>query len=170
VSGQLAYTAFETDIGWIAILGTAAGLRRVTLPHRSRSEAIQCLGGAAEQALRDDTRFANLAKRLKDFFHGDRPGFPDTIDFSGATAFQRAVWEAARQIPYGEARSYGDLAEQVGRPGAARAVGQCMARNPVAVVIPCHRVVASGGRLGGFGGGEDLKRYLLEMEASAPGR
>jgi len=166
MSGQLAFTVFETDIGWMAILGSSQGLMCVTLPHRSEAEAGRQLGNAVEQAIHSDEQFTDLAERFKSYFCCGRPSFPDPINFSGATAFQRAVWEAARQIPYGDTRSYGDIAEQIGRHGAARAVGQAMGRNPVAIIIPCHRVVASGGRLGGFGGGEDLKRYLLDMEAS----
>ena len=165
MSGQLAYTVFETDIGWMAILGSPQGLMCVTLPLRSETEAGRQLGNTVEQAMRSDEQFTDLVERFKSYFCGGRPSFPDPIDFSGATAFQRAVWEAARQIPYGDTRSYGDIAEQIGRHGAARAVGQAMGRNPVAIIIPCHRVVASGGRLGGFGGGEDLKQYLLDMEA-----
>jgi len=166
MSGQLAYTVFETDIGWMAILGSPQGLMCVTLPLRSEAEAVRQFGNTVEQAIRSDEQFTDLVKRFKSYFCGGRPSFTDPIDFSGATAFQRAVWEAARQIPYGDTKSYGDIAEQIGRHGAARAVGQAMGRNPVAIIIPCHRVVASGGRLGGFGGGEDLKRYLLDMEAS----
>lgn len=166
MSAQLAYTVFETEIGWMAILGSPQGLLRVTLPHRSAEEAAGRLGDAVKRATRSDGQFADVVARFRDYLRGSTASFPDRIDFTGATAFQRAVWEAAREIPYGETRSYGDLADQIGRHGAARAVGQAMGRNPVAVVIPCHRVVASSGKLGGFGGGEDLKRYLLDMEAS----
>lgn len=169
MSSDMAYTVFETDIGWMAVLGSSQGLVRVTLPRRSEAESVRQLGNAVAQAVRADEQFTDLVVRFKSYFCGGRPFFPDPIDFSGATAFQRAVWEAARQIPYGDTRSYGDIAEQIGRQGAARAVGQAMGRNPVAIIIPCHRVVASGGRLGGFGGGEDLKRYLLDMEASEAG-
>lgn len=166
MNSQLTYTVFETEIGWMSVLASPRGLLRATLPCRSEEEAVQHLGDTVKSAVRSDEQFAGLAKRFRDFFNGDTPSFPDRIDFSGATIFQQAVWEAARQIPYGDTRSYGDIAEQIGRYGAARAVGQAMGRNPVAIIVPCHRVVASGGKLGGFGGGEDLKRYLLDMEAS----
>ena len=166
MNSQLTYTVFETDIGWMSVLASPRGLLRVTLPCRSE-EAVQQLGDIVSSATRSDEQFTDLVKRFKDFFSGGRPSFPDSVDFSGATDFQRAVWEAARQIPYGDTRSYGEIAEQIGRYGAARAVGQAMGRNPVAIIVPCHRVVASGGKLGGFGGGEDLKGYLLDIEASA---
>ena len=166
MSSELAYAVFETDIGWMAILGSPQGVKRVTLPCRSEEEAVRQLGDAGNQATRSDVRFAGLVERLKDYFRGGRPVFPDPIDFSEATPFQGAVWEATRQIPYGGTTSYGDIAEQIGRHGAARAVGQALGKNPVAIIIPCHRVVASGGKLGGFGGGEDMKQHLLDMEAS----
>ncbi len=166
MNSQLTYTVFETEIGWMSALASPGGLLRVTLPCRSEEEAVQRLGDAVKSAVRSDGQFTDLVKRFNEFFSGGIPSFPDRIDFSGATSFQQAVWEAARQIPYGDTRSYGEIAEQIGRHGAARAVGQAMGRNPVAIIVPCHRVVASGGRLGGFGGGEDLKRYLLDMEAS----
>ena len=166
MSSELAYAVFETALGWMAILGSPQGVKRVTLPCHSEEEAVQQLGDAANRATRSDARFASLVERLKEYFRGGRPAFPDPLDLSGATPFQGAVWEATRQIPYGGNTSYGAIAEQVGRPGAARAVGQALGRNPVAIIIPCHRVLASGGKLGGFGGGEDMKQYLLDMEAS----
>ena len=167
MSSELSYAVVETDIGWVAVLGSPQGVKRVTLPCRSEEEAVRQLGDAGNQATRSDVAFAGLAERLKDYFRGGRPAFPDPIDFSGATPFQRAVWEATRQIPSGGTASYGDIAARIGRPGAARAVGQALGRNPVAIIIPCHRVLASGGKLGGFGGGEDMKQHLLDMEASS---
>ncbi len=93
--------------------------------------------------------------------------FPDELDLSTATPFQRQVWEKTRLIPYGETRSYSWVAEQIGKPGAARAVGQALGRNPLPIIIPCHRVVASDGKLCGFAGGLGMKRRLLSLEASA---
>ena len=167
MNSELARAVFETDSGWIAILGSPQGVKRVTLPCRSEEEAVRQLGDAGKQATQSDVAFAGLAGRLKDYFRGGRAAFPDPVDFSGATPFQRAVWEATRQIPSGGTASYGDIAARIGRPGAARAVGQALGRNPVAIIIPCHRVLASGGKLGGFGGGEDMKQHLLDMEASS---
>jgi len=80
------------------------------------------------------------------------------------------VWLAARLIPYGETRSYRQLAASIGQPGAARAVGQALARNPLAIIVPCHRVLQADGGLGGFGGGPDMKRYLLSLEDAAGGK
>jgi len=161
----MTYTVFQTDAGWIAVLASEHGLVHATLPRASAEDALNALGERASQATRADDHFADLAARFQSYFHGGKPSFPDKLDLSAGTPFQRAVWEGARRIPYGETRSYGELAEEIGRPGAGRAVGQAMSRNPVAIIIPCHRVVASGGKLGGFGNRLDLKWSLLSLEA-----
>jgi methylated-DNA-[protein]-cysteine S-methyltransferase len=166
MSQQLSYTIFQTDAGWMAMLASERGLARATLPHPSADEALKALGERKHQATRNDERFADLVARLQGYFRGEKLSFPDSLDLAGSTSFQCAVWENTRRIPYGETRSYGELAEEIGRPGAARAVGQAMNRNPVAIIIPCHRVVASGGKLGGFGNRLDLKWSLLSLEAS----
>jgi len=105
-------------------------------------------------------------QRLRIYFSGHRATFPDELDLSRATPFQREVWEITRLIPYGKTRSYSWVAEQVKKPKAARAVGQAMSRNPLPIIIPCHRVLNIDGKLGGFGGGLEMKRHLLDLEAS----
>ncbi|UCB43520.1 MAG: methylated-DNA--[protein]-cysteine S-methyltransferase [Dehalococcoidales bacterium] len=164
MSDKLTYTVFQTDAGWMAVMASERGLVRATLPRASSEDALKALGEYTHKATRTDDRFVDLAARLQSYFRGGKPSFPDKLDLSKSTPFQQAVWEGARRIPYGETRSYGELAEEVGRPGAARAVGQAMSRNPVAIVIPCHRVIASGGKLGGFGKRLDLKWSLLSLE------
>jgi len=104
-------------------------------------------------------------ERFKTYFRGGKIIFPDELDLSGATPFQRKVWEITRLIPYGETRSYAWVAEQVNNPQAARAVGQALARNPLPIIIPCHRVITTNGKLGGFSGGVETKRRLLQLEA-----
>jgi methylated-DNA-[protein]-cysteine S-methyltransferase len=106
-----------------------------------------------------------VADELLEYFAGTRTAFTFRLAPTG-TPFRALVWEALRRIPYGETRTYGEIAAAVGKPGAARAVGTANHHNPIPVVIPCHRVVGSDGRLCGFGGGLDLKRQLLELEAS----
>jgi methylated-DNA-[protein]-cysteine S-methyltransferase len=108
------------------------------------------------------------ADELDEYFARERRGFDVPIDWQLTTGFRRAVLQALIAVPYGEVLSYGELAERVGRPGAARAVGGAMAANPLAVVVPCHRVLARGG-IGGYSGGRglDTKRLLLELEGSA---
>jgi methylated-DNA-[protein]-cysteine S-methyltransferase len=110
-----------------------------------------------------DPRAGLLAGELDAYLRGELAAFTFPVDLRG-TAFQRSVWEQLRAIPYGEVRSYGDLARALGRPSAVRAVGAANGANPVPVLVPCHRVIGSDGRLVGFGGGLDWKRRLLAVE------
>ncbi|HJM36537.1 MAG: hypothetical protein CL877_04645 [Dehalococcoidales bacterium] len=109
-------------------------------------------------------RDTDLIKRLNPCFSGVQVAFPDELDLGTATLFQRRVWETTQLIPYGETRSYRWVAEHMGQPTAARAVGQALAKNPLPIIIPCHRVVTNNGKLGGFSGGPKMKRYLLRLE------
>lgn len=106
-----------------------------------------------------------IAHELEQYARGERRTFTFTVAVDG-TDFERRVWDTVGTIPYGETRTYGEIARTLGRPGAARAVGRANGRNPIPIVIPCHRVVAAGGKLGGYGGGLDLKRRLLALEHS----
>jgi len=162
---ELRYCTFATDTGWIGLLASEEGLVTITLPRQSDGDALQELGGKANQAIWSPELFTDLAERLKNYFSGKREEFIDRLDLSGATSFQREVWGVARRIPYGETRSYLWVAEQLEKPKAARAVGQALGRNPLPVIVPCHRVIASDGKLGGFSGGLELKQHLLRLEA-----
>lgn len=104
-------------------------------------------------------------EQLAEYFAGRRREFHLPLAPAG-TAFQMRVWQALRAIPYGETRSYGELARAIGSPRAARAVGAANGANPIAIVVPCHRVIQSDGRLGGYGGGRELKQFLLDLEKS----
>jgi methylated-DNA-[protein]-cysteine S-methyltransferase len=164
---HLYYIIFNTSSGWVGILGSANGLLRVTLPQHSASEAQQQLGDSFNQAVRSPQLYRDLMERLRAYFAGHKADFPDKLDLSAATDFQRQVWEATRLIPYGETRSYAWVAEQIKKPKKVRAVGQALGKNPLPVIIPCHRVLASNGGLGGFSGGLEMKRFLLHLEISA---
>jgi len=146
-------------------LGSSYGLLRTTLPQPSAQQAKQLLGDRVKDAAWSPAFFADPMLRLRTYFSGHRVTFPDELDLSPATAFQREVWHMTRLIPYGETRSYIWVAEQLDKAGAVRAVGQALARNPLPIIIPCHRVVAKDGRLSGFTGGVEIKRYLLNLEA-----
>lgn len=163
------YTVFETKLGWMGVIGSARGLRRMTIPLPSPEEAFRDLEPDLGEADLDPGFFGGLAGRMQHFFEDGEAAFPDQFDLPGATPFKKAVWEATRSIPRGETRSYGDIAVQVGRPGGARAVGQVMASNPIAVLVPCHRVIASDGGLGGYGGHLEVKRRLLTLEGAMKG-
>ena len=119
----------------------------------------------------DGTAFPDAVEQLEAYFAGDRTEFDLSLDMVG-TAFQRRVWKALLTIPYGETRSYGEIARQIESPGAFRAVGLANGHNPIGIIVPCHRVIGSNGSLTGYGGGLDRKRALLALEkahnAAAP--
>lgn len=112
---------------------------------------------------RDDTAFPDVVEQLAAYFAGDLTEFDLTYEMAG-TDFQRRVWAALLTIPYGQTRSYGQLASQIGSPTASRAVGLANGRNPISIIVPCHRVIGSNGSLTGYGGGIDRKRALLDLE------
>jgi methylated-DNA-[protein]-cysteine S-methyltransferase len=161
---ELFYAVFQTSSGWMGILGSSAGVRRITLPLPSEKEVIMSLGSDISGVVPSADTFKDLIERLQSYFSGGRTDFPDKLDCRGATPFQHRVWEATRRIPYGQTRSYGWVARQLSKPGAARAVGQALSRNPFPIIVPCHRVLASNGGLGGFSGGLETKIFLLGLE------
>jgi O-6-methylguanine DNA methyltransferase len=149
-------------------MGTDKGLSRLTIKPTPQ-EALEELGSALEGATHDPDAFAQAQSCLDKYFRRDLKAL-DTIplDLTWASPFFRAAWTACRQIPPGETRSYAWLAAAAGNPRAARAAGQAMARNPLALVIPCHRVIASNGDLRGYGaGGLEVKARLLALESAA---
>jgi methylated-DNA-[protein]-cysteine S-methyltransferase len=123
--------------------------------------------GLNASRVEDVSAFGDLPDRLRRYFQGERVDFSDvSLDLEGYSPFRRAMLLAARQIPHGEVATYGELAQMVGSPGAARAVGTAMSKNRTPIVVPCHRVIAAGGALGGFSGGLDWKRELLALEGA----
>jgi methylated-DNA-[protein]-cysteine S-methyltransferase len=160
---------FPSPLGWIALVGTGETLMQLTFGHHSREAAVRALDPAlAENATPEDWN-APLVHRLLEYAQGtavDLSGI--SIDPGPLGPFQRRVVDHCRRIPYGRTLSYGQLAAKAGSPGAARAGGNCMAANRIPLGIPCHRVVPTGGNLGGFSapGGVLTKKRLLAMEAS----
>ncbi|UCF10605.1 MAG: methylated-DNA--[protein]-cysteine S-methyltransferase [Candidatus Bipolaricaulota bacterium] len=155
---------YGSVIGWegwtFRILSSPQGLRRLELHEASFDDLAERLG---VRILPDDSVNAAVLRQLHDYLEGERRAFDLALDLRG-TEFQRAVWDALRGIPYGETRAYGDVAKGIGRPRAARAVGQALASNPVPIIVPCHRVLGGNGSLVGFGGGLPLKERLLALE------
>ncbi len=147
---------FRSPVGVLSVEAVDEGVIGVTFGDRGPSRP----GPSA----RARTHLEAAESALREYFAGRPPRLP-TLHLQGSP-FQRSVWEALRAIPWGEVRSYGEIAEAVGCPGAARAVGGANHENPVAILIPCHRVVQAGGRLGGYGGGPEVKRWLLAHEAA----
>ncbi|MBA4019134.1 MAG: hypothetical protein C0483_18360 [Pirellula sp.] len=166
----LHYTLFPSELGWMGLLGSAATVHRLTFGHKSATAARKALGAESKGSVRDELWFGELVERLQAYAGGAREAFLDvTVSYDGFTDFQRTVVEECRHIPPGTALSYGDLAKAAGRPGAARAVGNVMRANRVPLIVPCHRVVASGGKLHNYSaaGGQATKRKLLQMELHA---
>lgn len=162
MSKQLSYVIFKTKAGWVGILGSPSGLQRTTLPQSSKENVMTAL--EIDDARQNRRFFQDLIQRIKHYFNGQQVEFHDKLDISKATPFQRTVWRAARKIPYGETRRYGWLAQHAGKPSAARAVGQALGKNPLPIIVPCHRVIYSNGGLGGFTGGLAVKKRLLILE------
>ena len=158
-------TWVEAPIGTLRIASTRRGLAYVELPHASGRGLDGWLRRRAPDARCEEGDELNraAATQILQYLEGKRTEFDLPLDLRG-TPFQRRVWEKLLDIPYGETRSYRDIARAVHRPRALRAVGNANGANPVSLVVPCHRVVTSGGKLGGYAGGLSLKAHLLAME------
>jgi O-6-methylguanine DNA methyltransferase len=161
---ELYYSVFKTAAGWIAALASDKGLVKNTLPQVEKQKALFLLGIPGIDAIPNLRMFAELANRFVDYFNGMRIAFPDELDMSAASPFQKDVWQTTRSIPWGETRSYKWIAEQIGKPEAVRAAGHALGKNPLPIIIPCHRVIGSNGDLTGFSGGLGVKKQLLELE------
>lgn len=165
MSDQLVSTAIETPIGTLTLVASGAGLRAVLWPDDDPARVR--LGEQVEDATHPV--LAAAAVQLGEYFRGERTEFDLPLDPVG-TEFQHEAWAALRAIPYGETVSYGEQAERMGDRNKARAVGAANGRNPISIIVPCHRVVGSGGSLTGFAGGVDTKRRLLDHERRVAGR
>ena len=159
------YHIVKQPMGWMGLLGTDRGLMRLSLK-ASPQEALDNLGPGLELAVHQPQGFDPELDCLERYFRGESNALEEIkLDLEDATSFFKSAWQACRSIPPGETRSYAWLAAAAGRPQAARAAGQAMARNRVVLVIPCHRVIGSNGDLHGFGaGGLKVKAGLLAME------
>lgn len=166
---HLQLDCFQTSLGWFGMLGRESTLVRLCFGQCSLIELLDRLKSEFHEEWDETDWQPELRSRLEQYAAGQAVGFDDfQIDLSWCTEFQSQIIQRARQIPYGETLSYGQLAAACGRPNAARAVGTVMSCNRFPVIVPCHRVLASGGKLGGFSapGGTDVKRYMLELESS----
>ncbi len=162
------YGVLPTPLGWIGVLASKRGIRRLTLPQASPQQAIERLGPEAAEAILDHLPFEELRLRLEQLFAGEPVNFDDELDLNEGSSFFYRAWQACRSVPRGETRSYAWLAAQAGNPRALRAAGQAMARNPVTIIIPCHRIISTNGSLCGYGGGIELKQRLLNLERTVP--
>ena len=163
------YHLFDTAVGTVGIAWSGQGLTRLQLPERDAAATERRLRGRSPHAVRDrpPAPIARAVKLVERYLAGEQADFTAiTLDLAGVSDFHRRIYDAARRVGWGETATYGALARRVGSPGAARAVGQAMGSNPVPIIIPCHRVLASGGKVGGFSafGGAATKQRLLALE------
>jgi methylated-DNA-[protein]-cysteine S-methyltransferase len=151
-------STLDSPIGPLTLIATDGVLTGLSMAGQ-RHERLPSPG-----TVRDDAGFADIRDQLDRYFEGELIDFDIPMDMQG-TDFQRSVWASLCEIPYGDTISYKELAQWVGNPNAFRAVGLANGRNPIALIVPCHRVIAANGQLGGYGGGLDRKTWLLEHEA-----
>lgn len=161
--------AFKTAWGWMGVATTNRGVAALVLPKRSRravEEELSHMAGPPSSEARRHLKTAEAA--LLRYLAGDRQALNLPLDLQGASSFRLKVWRMLQTIPYGRVRSYSWVARKLGQPRAARAVGAACGANPLPLVIPCHRVVAVDGSLGGFSGGLPVKKRLLRLEGVLP--
>ncbi len=156
------YSYFDSPIGPLLLRGDRHALHGLYFSTGNKAR------GADPAWERYDEPFRRVKRQLTEYFSGERKAFDLPLEPAG-TPFQLSVLAALQEIPYGETRSYRDIAERIGNPKAVRAVGSANGNNPIALIIPCHRVIGANGSLTGFGGGLESKRYLLDLELSHSG-
>src|SRR5512140_3608994 len=157
------YSVVDSPVGKLVICVSEKGLMRIDRGIAPRRDDWK---GGRFQWVRSDEKTHACAAQLAEYFAGKRRDFTVPLDLRG-TPFQVAVWQQLLRIPYGKTKSYADIARALGKPNACRAVGTANGSKPVSIVVPCHRVIASGGGLGGYGGGLPIKEFLLSLERGA---
>ena len=164
---KLYYAVLDTKIGKILVTKTDKGLNNLLFHQPTWGRFFEELKKNKRLELVEaKSRFSRLRKQLNDYFSGKKVKFSEKLDLSGGTLFEQKVWKKMLKIPYGKIISYGKLAAMSGDAGKARAVGNACGKNPVSIIVPCHRVIKSDGGLGGYGGGIELKKRLLKIEKS----
>jgi methylated-DNA-[protein]-cysteine S-methyltransferase len=161
---DVSYDIAETPIGPLLVAVTDQGLCRISFDPEPEREAEQLAQAFGLRVLRASRPVDAVKRELDEYFEGRRHAFDLRVDLRGRSEFTRVVLEQLARVPYGEVTTYGSLAARSGRPRAARGVGMIMNRNPIPIVLPCHRVVGSTGSLVGYGGGLERKRQLLDLE------
>jgi methylated-DNA-[protein]-cysteine S-methyltransferase len=163
------YTTEHLPQGWVAAICSEQGIRALSPPSSSEALAMASIKLNCSTGTRRPEKFTQLLHELTLYFDGKTQHFSSPVDLSHRPPFFQRAWDLCRTIPYGETRSYGWLASECGSPTAHRAVGQAMARNPVPIFVPCHRVLRANGTLGGFAWGLEFKSWLLDLESKNVG-
>ena len=161
------HTVIDSPVGPLTLVADGGALAGLYMTEQRHLPPPETFGEPADGPDREP--FAAAAAQLREYFDGGRTEFDLRLALDG-TPFQRRVWAALRDIPYGRTLSYGQLADRIGQPSASRAVGLANGKNPVGIVVPCHRVVGADGGLTGYGGGIERKRYLLAHEQRVSGQ
>jgi methylated-DNA-[protein]-cysteine S-methyltransferase len=161
---DVAFDLHDSPVGPLLVAATPRGLCRIGFDPEPEREAERLARDLGARVLRSPNPLAPARRQLDEYFESNRRDFDLPVDLAGVAAFQRAVLEELRLVPYGATATYGELATRIGRPGASRAVGGALNRNPVAIVVPCHRIVGASGSLTGYAGGLERKRTLLDLE------
>jgi methylated-DNA-[protein]-cysteine S-methyltransferase len=161
------HTVIDSPIGPLTLIAENGSLAGVHMEITRYEPDAATLGTAVDRD--DEPVLASAARQLDAYFDGDLTDFDLPLTLDGSP-FQRTVWAGLRGIPYGQTTSYGELARRIGQPSASRAVGLANGRNPVSIVVPCHRVIGADGSLTGYGGGMDRKRFLLALEQRVSGQ
>lgn len=167
----IAWHSFDTPLGRVFAASTSRGVCRSTWHVRGAPDFLRDLERRFPgfRFVRDEHGLTEIARQLREYLTAQRRSFSLPVDLSALSEFERSVLEEARRVPFGATASYSELARQIGRPGSARAVGNALRRNPVAILVPCHRIVRADGSPGGYGGpnGTPEKVRLLQLEAAA---
>ncbi len=166
-TGRRSHTVVDSPVGPLTLVAADGALGGLYMTEQRHLPPGEAFGEPAGDP--DGEPFAAAAAQLREYFDGERTEFDLRLALDG-TVFQRRVWVALRHIPYGQTISYGQLADQIGQPSASRAVGLANGKNPVGIIVPCHRVVGADGGLTGYGGGIERKRYLLAHEQRVSGQ
>ena len=165
---DVAYTTMDTPVGRLLLAATPAGLVRVAFEVEGFEQVLGTLAAKlSPRVLAAPDRLAAAAREVEEYFTGSRTDFDLPLDFSLSSGFRQLVQRHLTEIPYGRTESYGEVATSVGNPRAVRAVGSACATNPLPLVVPCHRVLRTGGALGGYVGGLHVKSALLALESAA---
>ena len=159
---NLSYKYFASPVGRLKLVASDAGL--IAILWENDSPRRVPLTGLVED--NQQSILVEAERQLAEYFAGERDTFTIPLDMRG-TPFQKSVWRALQAIPFGKTLSYGQIAQQLGRPTASRAVGAANGRNPISIVVPCHRVIGASGKLTGFAGGLEVKAHLLKLETSS---
>jgi methylated-DNA-[protein]-cysteine S-methyltransferase len=164
---DVAYTTVETPIGDLVVASTRRGLVRVSFVPEVREQVLQELAeDVSPRVIEAPGRLDDVRRQLDDYFEGRRHEFDLTLDWQLTHGFSRRVLQHTAQIPFGQVSSYKEMAAAAGSPRGARAAGNALGSNPIPIVVPCHRVLHAGGGIGGYGGGLDMKRFLLRLEGA----